>query len=213
MIDRRPILLFGAGAFAAEVFDMATTCGARSVAGCVVDMDTTPDLRGLPELPIYRLDEVASRHADHVALNAIGSPARRRFIERAERLGFRFLTLVHPTAQIAPSATIGEGSVIGAGCVVAARASIGRHALLNRGVLLGHHGELGAFVTCGPGVNIGGLARIDAESAIGIGAVVVDRVAIGARCTVAAGAIVTKSFGDDVTIAGSPARVAPPAVP
>jgi acetyltransferase-like isoleucine patch superfamily enzyme len=49
--------------------------------------------------------------------------------------------------------------------------------------------------------------RIDDDVWIGAGACILDGVHIGRRAIVGAGSVVTRSVGDDVTVAGVPARV------
>jgi acetyltransferase-like isoleucine patch superfamily enzyme len=55
-------------------------------------------------------------------------------------------------------------------------------------------------------VHLGGEVRIGEGALIGIGAVVLPRVTVGAWSTVGAGAVVTSDVPPGVTVAGVPAR-------
>ena len=204
--DQRPILLFGAGGFAAEVVDLIAAIGGRQVAGCVVDVSDPPPVPGLENLPIHQLDRIGAQAASYTAVMALGNAERPVFLSKAEALGFRFETLIHPQAAIALSAVIGTGSVILAGTVVGAQARLGRLTLINRGATVGHHAMLGDCVNLGPGATIGSFAAIGDRTSIGIGATVIDRIAIGADCVVGAGALVTRDFEPSRKILGYPAR-------
>lgn len=204
--DDRPALLFGAGGFAAEVVDLLAAIGGRRVAGCVVDVPAPPPVPGLEDLPIHQLDRIGAEAASYAAVMALGSRERASFLDKAEALGFRFVTVIHPQAAVAASAAIGIGSVILAGTVVGAQARLGKLTLINRGATVGHHAVLGTCVNLGPGATIGSFAAIGDRTSIGIGATVIDRVAIGADCFVGAGALVTRDFGPGCKILGHPAR-------
>jgi sugar O-acyltransferase (sialic acid O-acetyltransferase NeuD family) len=202
----RSVLVFGAGGFAWDVVDIAERVGGLEIAGCVVDRDPGDAPLAPQGLPVHRWPEVSGRASDFAAINGIGSPARRRFIEAAEARGFEFLTLIDPSAQIFPSARIGAGTVVGAGAIVAAAARIGRHVLVNRASSIGHHCEIGDFASCYAGVHVGGFTRVGAGAELGMGAVVVDRITIGERAFVAAGAVVIRDCVAESRVAGVPAR-------
>lgn len=199
----KPFLIFGAGGLSADVIDIIARRYAAPVAGLVVDCDV-PDEDESPS--VLRWEDVKARAHEFTAINAIGRPARRAFIEKAERAGFSFMTLIDPSAQIFPSAVIEPGCVIGAGCIVAARAHIGPHVFLNRGVLIGHHTKIDSFASVQAGARIGGRGHIGAEVEIGIGATVIDRITVGARTIVGAGAVVIRNCPADTTMIGVPAR-------
>ena len=117
---------------------------------------------------------------------------------------------------------VGFGSVIAKrGARLAARASIGSycvlgHAELGEGVMMGSRvsvpsGKRQHFDADGRLSDGGGtfdIVRIGAGSWIGEGAIVVADV--GARCVVAAGAVVTHPIPDGSLAAGNPARVIRP---
>lgn len=201
-----PVLLFGAGGLAAEIVDIAARAGGPRIVGCVVDRTAGSAAAPPSGLPVHRWDDVANDGARYAAVNAIGSPERRTFIEKAEARGFTFLTVVDPSAQIFPSAVIGSGSVIGAGTVIGAAARIGRHVFVNRGCTIGHHCEVGEFASCYAAVHVGSFSRIGRGSEIGIGAIVIDRISLGGGTWVGAGSLVTKDVPEGARVVGSPAR-------
>lgn len=202
----KPVLAFGAGGLAAEIVDIAARAGGIRVVGCVVDREPAAATPSPAGLPIHRWEEVAGTATKLAAVNAIGSPARRAFIEKAEAHGFAFVTLIDPSAQVFPSATIGTGSVIGAGAIVGAAARLGRHVFLNRASTIGHHCQVGDFVSCHAAVHVGSFTRLGAETELGIGAIVVDRVTLGGSSWVGAGSLVNKDWPAGSRVVGVPAR-------
>ena len=104
--------------------------------------------------------------------------------EQAAARGFRFATIIHPTARVPASCGVGEGVIVGAGVVVGSRARLGRHVFLNRGALVGHHTVIHDYVSVMPGANIAGFCTLDEAAYVAIGAVIVDRISIGAGSVV-----------------------------
>jgi sugar O-acyltransferase (sialic acid O-acetyltransferase NeuD family) len=200
-------LIFGAGGLAFDIIDIIARIGGIMVVGCVVDRESGSGVPPPSGLPLYHWNDVADRAVDFAAVNGIGSPARRSFIETAESRNFKFLTLIDPAAQIFPTAVIGEGSVIGAGCIVAARTQIGRHVFLNRAATVGHHCKIGDFASCQAGVDVGGFSRLGNGVQVGIGAVIIDRIIVGEGATIGAGTVVTKNCPAGASMFGVPGRL------
>jgi sugar O-acyltransferase (sialic acid O-acetyltransferase NeuD family) len=204
-----PLLILGAGRFAADVADMVRDIPGLAVAGFIEGIDRARCRASGQGLPVHWIDDVGPLAGGHKAVAAIGDPRRSASIRTLEEMGFEFATLVHPAAHVAPSAEIGAGTVVGPGAVVAAEATVGRHVLINRGALIGHHTRIGDCCTIGPGVNVASSCSIGARSFVGIGATVIEEITLGADSFVAAGALVVRSFADGARIAGAPARKMP----
>ena len=203
----QPLLVLGTHHFAPEVLDLVSEIDGFRVDGFVENVDRARAEQQLEGLPVHWIDDVAGFAQTHAAVCALGTNRRRRIIDEAARLGFRFATVVHPAARVSSRSTLGEGTIVSAGVVVATRAKIGRHVILNRGTLIGHDTVVGDYVTFGPGANVAGLCRVADGAYVAIGAVLVDRIGIGRGAVVGAGAVVTQDVPDNVMVVGVPARI------
>lgn len=140
---------------------------------------------------------------------AIADPAtRKRLIEKIDNDNIDFPVLVHP--QAIPGGEdnyFGKGSIITAGCILTTGIVLGEFTIINLASTLGHDVKLGSFSIVMPGCNISGRVQAGECTLIGTGAKILQNITLGHHCTVGAGAVVTKSFGDGVTVVGVPARV------
>jgi acetyltransferase EpsM len=207
MNETRSLLILGTRTFAEEVADLARDVPGVTVAGFVENMDSARPGTPLDDLPVHWVDDIHDLASTHVAVCALSTTHRRRFIAQVAAVGVPFTTLVHPTARVSRSAHIAEGAIISAGAIIGAHARIGRHVIVNRGALIGHHTTIGDYVTLGPGANVGGSCTIGEATYVGIGAIVLDQLTIGRHTIVGAGSVVTKAVPDRVQVLGVPARV------
>lgn len=201
------LLVLGTRTFAPEIADVASDIDGVEISGFVENMDRERCSETLEGLPVYWVDDIAAMHDTHLAVCALGTTARSRFIDQVEALGFRFATLVHPTARISKNSTVGEGSVVCPGVIVATRTTIGRHVIINRGAMIGHHTSIGDCCSIMPGANVAGACTIGPSTYIGMGALVLDHRAVGTHSVVGAGSVVTRDVADHVQVIGAPAKV------
>jgi sugar O-acyltransferase (sialic acid O-acetyltransferase NeuD family) len=206
-------LIWGGGGHGKVVADVVRAAGG-SVAGFA---DADPAKLGEEVEPgggrVILLEErlveiVAARKlpegVDAIAL-AIGDNRLR--LERFEMLeGLNAPPLVHPTAVVSPSARLGRGTVVLPLAAINAEAVVGRAVIVNTGSVIEHDAVIDDGVHVAPRSVLGGGVRGGRRSWIGIGATVIQQVAIGAETRVGAGAVVIQDVGDGCTVAGVPAK-------
>ena len=142
------------------------------------------------------------------AIVALGHPyVRLAIAERLKGLGYRFLTAVHPTAFIAPSAVLGEGTAVMPHAIVHTSTRVGAHAIINTSCLIEHDGELGDAVCISPRAVISGRVKIGRATFVAGAAMILPRLSIGAGSVIAAGALVTKDLPERSYALGVPARI------
>jgi sugar O-acyltransferase (sialic acid O-acetyltransferase NeuD family) len=202
-----PLLILGAGTFATEVLDIAEAAGEFAPLGFVNSLEAPAPGTTHEGLPVYGLDDLPCGPGDCRMIAAIVSVKRRGFIEAMQARGYRFISVIHPSAVVSRRANVAAGCVVHANVVISSNTHVGPHVILNRGSLIGHDDRIGAFCTIGPGANIAGGVEIGASAYIGVGAVIRDHVGIGAEAVAGAGAVVVKSVPDQVMVAGVPARI------
>ena len=203
----KPVFILGTNLFAEEVADLARQTPGYEVAGFVVNLEKPAPGESFEGKPVYWIDDLKDMVDDHEAICSIGTTQRRQFTDAVESIGMRFATLVHPSAQVLPSATLGQGTIVSANAVIASHTTIGNHVIINRAALVGHHTSIGNHVTIGPGANVAGACRVGDQSYIAMSAVIIDRMTVGTLSVVGAGAVVTKPVPDRVQVLGVPAKI------
>lgn len=156
--------------------------------------------------------EIIGTHADIEALDngatdfviGIGNNDSRKLI--AEKYNVNWVSIIHPSAQIATNVAIGLGTVVMAGAVVNACATIGEHCIINTCAVVEHDNVIKDFVHISPRAAIGGSVVIEEQSHIGIGASVKNNINICSNCIIGAGAAVVANIEEQGIYIGVPAK-------
>lgn len=209
-----PVIVVGGGGHAAVVIDALLLAGFEVAGLC--DPKLEPGGTGPAGITVLGGDEALDRWTPDTTLlaNGVGSTrsteARRNVFERFTRAGFRFATLIHPSAVVAKDVALGEGVQVMAGAVVQPGVTLGRNSIVNTRAAVDHHCVIGAHVHIAPGVTLSGNVAVGEGSHIGTGASIVQSIQIGRDALVCAGAVVTRDVADGATVA--PATVVQDAV-
>ena len=202
-----PLVLVGAGGHAKVVIEAARAAGRFAVVGVV---DPRPPAERVLGVPVLGGDEALPRlRAEGVAWAFValgGNAARERIGAGLRAAGFQLATLVHPSAEVMPSARIGEGVVVMARVVVSAEARVEDLAIVNTGAVVEHDNLVGPAAHVAPLAALAGNVRVGARALVGIGAAVRPGVSVGEDAVVGAGSAVVSDVPAGATVGGVPAR-------
>jgi UDP-perosamine 4-acetyltransferase len=198
-----PLYIAGTRTFSAEVADFARDAGIEP-AGLLEPFDRDRVGTEIHGLAVSWLDETTPPPGT-TAVIGTGQPDRREIAKRLAAAGWELATLVHPAANLAPSAAVGAGSIVAPAAVIGAETRIGENAVVGRGSLIGHHTVVEDFATLGPGSNVAGNTRIGAGAFLGMSSAVRDHVEVGEGATVAMGAVVVADVAAGTRVRGLPA--------
>ncbi|MEP6893447.1 MAG: hypothetical protein ABI927_06660, partial [Gaiellaceae bacterium] len=171
------LVVLGTSLLSPEIADLATDAG-FDVTGFVENRDRGKCDADFDGRPVLWIDDCASLASTHLAVCGLGTTTRSAFVEQAAAAGFRFATIIHPTAHVSRTSSIGEGSIVGVHVAVASHAEIGRHVFLNRGSSVGHDTRIGDYVSVLPGANIAGMCVVGRAAYIAMGSIVIDHLSI-----------------------------------
>lgn len=195
------LIIIGAGGHGKVIADAALKNGYTNI--CCIDDHAKGEIMGFPIIgtsaDIERLNDGGT---DFII--GIGNNAVRKSI--AEKYNVNWVSIVHPSAQIAFNAEIGKGTAIMANAVANACATVGEHCIINTGAIIEHDNVIENYVHISPNVALGGTVRIGSLTHVGIGATVKNNTEICSECTIGAGAVVIKDIIEHGTYVGINAR-------
>ena len=195
------LIIIGAGGHGKVIADAALKNGYTNI--CYIDDHATGDVMGFPIIgtsaDIERLNDGST---DFII--GIGNNEVRKTI--AETHNVNWVSIVHPSAQIAFNVEIGKGTVVMANAVVNVCATVGEHCIINTGAIVEHDNVIENYAHISPNVALGGTVRIGSLTHVGIGATVKNNIDICSDCTIGAGAVVVKNIKEPGTYVGVPIR-------
>lgn len=138
---------------------------------------------------------------------AVADPAtRQRLAASLTNKKLSFPTLIHPAANVGHSSNrIGMGCIITAGVIMTTGSTVKDFVIINLATTIGHDVIIAEFTSVMPQCSISGNVKIGKKCLIGSGARILQGITIGEYSVVGAGAVVTKSFGDNAKLMGIPA--------
>jgi len=206
------IIIVGAGGFGKEVLWTLLDCNKKSeiynFLGFIDDSESLKNqhIYGFPVLG--GIDWFSSNNINEIScVIGIGDPKlRRQVVNKLEKIGVEFATVIHPSVIHSEFLEIGKGTIIQAGCIITVDTKIGDHVHINIDTTIGHNCMIKNFVTLNPGVHINGWTDIDEEAYVGTGAVAIDRIKIGKKSVIAAGTVLISNVPDFSMYAGVPGK-------
>ena len=195
------LIIIGAGGHGKVIADAALKNGYTNI--CYIDDHAIGDVMGFPIIGTSAdIEHLNDGSTDFII--GIGNNAVRKTI--AETYNVNWVSIIHPSAQIAFNAEIGKGTVVMANAVVNVCATVGEHCIINTGAIIEHDNVIENYAHISPNVALGGTVRIGSLTHVGIGATVKNNTEICSDCTIGAGAVVIKNITEPGTYVGVPAR-------
>jgi sugar O-acyltransferase (sialic acid O-acetyltransferase NeuD family) len=209
MSERKKIFIFGASGHAKVVMDIIERQGLYKIAFLV---DDDPILNG-SEVYNYRViggkEALLARRGEvSSGIVAIGSnTARINIAKWLTANGFSFVTVVHPSTQLARGVTVGKGCVIMAGAVINSDTRIADNVIINTKASIDHDCLVQNGVHIAPGAVLCGTVTVGEETFVCAGSTITPNLKIGERAIIGAGSTVIRDVPDGATVVGSPARI------
>lgn len=195
------LIIIGAGGHGKVVADNAYKNGYENI--CFVDDNVKGDVMGFPVITTCdNIEGLNDGNTDFII--GIGNNAFRKLI--AETYDVNWVSIVHPSAQVAFNAEIGKGTVVMANAVINASAIVGVHCIINTGAIVEHDNVIEDYVHISPNAALGGTTCIRTLTHIGIGATVKNNIDICSNCIISAGAVVVKNIKEKGIYVGVPTR-------
>lgn len=195
------LIVIGAGGHGKVIVDNALKNGYANI--CFIDDNASGDIMGFPVIGTSKdLEKFNDGNTDFVI--GIGKNEIRKII--SEKHDLNWVTIIHPSAQLAFNVSIGKGTVVMANAVINVNSKIGEHCIINTGAIIEHDNIIDDFVHISPNAALGGTVRVGLLTHVGIGAVVKNNIEICSGCTIGAGAVVIRDINISGTYIGVPVK-------
>ena len=149
---------------------------------------------------------VQQTKAKPLLVNGIGgdpdSRIRSFIFNKYSALGFKFLTLIHPSAQIGENVSLGEGVQIMAGAIVQPNCSIASNSIINTRASIDHDCVIHEHVHIAPGALLCGRVVVGQGAFVGAHACIIPEITIGSHAIIGAGSTVRKDVKNGATFVG-----------
>jgi sugar O-acyltransferase (sialic acid O-acetyltransferase NeuD family) len=215
MESPKRIIILGSSGTSLDILD--TLRAINAAAGqerfrCIGLLDDNPALKGATRNGVEVLGPMSMASSlDCCVINGVGSS--RSFIRKEEitaRTGCppeRFVTLVHPTASVSPTAELGPGTVVMQNAVVCSNARVGSHVVVLPCAVISHDDVIGDYTCIATGVCISGSVHVGKSCYLGCNSAIIEGVHIGSRCLVGMGSVVLRDVEENCVVIGNPARL------
>jgi sugar O-acyltransferase (sialic acid O-acetyltransferase NeuD family) len=156
-------------------------------------------------------EEILKYHPQEIELvNALGSVSDTKFrtniFNTFKSKGYRFSTIIHPSAIISDTVILGEGVQVMAGAVIQPFVKIDDNTIVNTASSIDHDCHVGKHCHIAPGCVISGGVIVGEGTHIGTGTKIIQNVIIGENTLIGAGSLVLKNVGANKKVYGSPAK-------
>ncbi|MDF2946846.1 MAG: acetyltransferase [Bacillales bacterium] len=200
-----PVILIGDGGHASVVYDLLETIGEN-----VIGYTSPEKTNRFDTLSYLGTDEVIKNYKHDEVYLVIGLgdiSIRTKIYEIFSKLGYKFLTVIHPTAHISRYASLGEGVQVFAGACVQANSTIKNNVIINTRATIDHDCAIENNVHISPNATLCGVVKVGESCWIGAGSTIRQEIEIGQNSIIGIGSVVTKNIPSNVIAYGVPCKV------
>jgi acetyltransferase EpsM len=203
------IVMVGHGGHSKVIADLILCDEENAIVGFLDDKYV--DLRlsdGVYLGPISSAKEILNKFNEVKFVIGIGDNQIRQSTFQKLALSFNdYITVIHKSAVISPTAKIGFGTVIMPNSVINAESQIGHHSIINTGSVVEHDSILGDFSHVCPSATLTGTVYLGEGAYVGAGATIIPNIKVGEWAMIGAGATVITDIPSFSTAVGIPAKV------
>jgi sugar O-acyltransferase (sialic acid O-acetyltransferase NeuD family) len=203
------LIIIGAGGMGRSVYNIATESIGYgkdfTVKGFIDDdLSVLDRYNNYPPL-IDSIDNYTIQDNDYFICSIGKVKTKRKIIERVEKRGGVFLSLIHSLAQISNNVKMGVGLIIARNAIIGPDVSLGDHIMIQSSAIIGHDSVIGDYSRIDCNVVCVGGTIVNNEVTLHTASTINHNVIIGEGAIVGAGSFVTRKVKENVTVHGNPA--------
>lgn len=208
MTAEQDVFVVGAGGFGSEALQYARDAAERGwpyrVAGFLDDVVAVGSL--VDGVEVVGTSSDSAYLATNVVIAIGEARVRAAIAHKVRAAGGTLVTLVHPTAYVAPSATLEAGCLICPFALVGVRAVVGANVAMNVYSSVGHDSNVGAHTVLSPYAAVLGRVAVGPQTFLGTHSTIAPGVSVDGYSKISAGALVTRNAPAGSLLVGNPAK-------
>lgn len=204
------LIIIGARGFGREVYNLYLACKqAGEDINCSGFLDDNASaLDGYENYPpIISSVEDYQVHKDDVFVCALGDVHyKQKYVEIIKAKGGRFISLIHPSTEIETNAKIGEGCIIRSQSTISCDVTIGNFVTIMGFCVIGHDAKIGDYSHIGAHCFMGGFSQMEEFVVMHPGSRLLPKKKIQKNSVIGAGSVVLTNVKENITMLGIPAK-------
>ncbi|PGL70326.1 acetyltransferase [Bacillus sp. AFS055030] len=200
------VIVIGNGGHSKVIQEMLTILDYKIIA--ILDDKCNEQMieNGIVYAPISYLNRLQDDRTKVVI--GIGDNNSRNQISKSINISIeRYLSVIHPSAIVSPSANIGNGTVIMPKAVINANAKIGVHCIINTGAIIEHDNTINNYTHVSPNATLTGNVSLGEGVHVGASATIIPGIKVGHWSIIGAGSTVIDQIPPYKKAVGCPARI------
>lgn len=203
------VVIVGAGGFAREVYRWANDALSPDryrLKGFLTNRSGDLDGFAIPYPILGDPDtyEVQPNERFIIAIGYVG--VKKRIVDGMQARGAQFLSLIHPTAVVAPSATIGAGVVVCPFALVSESVVLEDFVMLNFYASVGHDSVIGRYSILSPYATVNGFTVLEPEVFMATHSTVIARKRVGQGAKISANSVAMQDVQPRTLVHGVPGQ-------
>lgn len=203
------ILIVGAGGFGREVYLWAKDSFPKDqyiINGFLDDNPKALNNYNVEINIIGSIDGYEIKENDRFVVGIGNIEIKKKVVEKLEARNAQFLTLIHPTAEIADTSTVGRGNIIAPFVLISNCAKFDDFVILNVYSSCGHDLKIGKYCTLSPYAAATGFVILEDEVFLGTHATITPDRKVGHKSKVSANSVVMRDVLPNKIVFGVPGK-------
>lgn len=156
---------------------------------------------------LSKIDDYQIEEEDEFVCSIGNSAVRKNIVEKLEAKGAKFVSIIHPSANVAETARLGKTVILYPFSLVSDNAVIGDGAIINMYSSIAHDSVLGEYCTISAHCDVTGMCTLGNCVFMGTTSNMVPGTKIGDDVYICAGSTVMGSVRSNRKVLGNPAKI------
>jgi sugar O-acyltransferase (sialic acid O-acetyltransferase NeuD family) len=193
------LLIVGCSMHGRVVYE-ATIKQKKYIPVAFVDYSNTSNKNTVYKLNIFEIDDIETifeNGTKNIFINTNNIQLTKSIHEKAKKIGYDIVNIIHPSAEVSETATLGESIFIGAQAIIGTNVKIGSFSKILNKASVAHDSIIKENVQISDGATVAGNVVIEDNVMIGINVGIINKCKIGKNSTIISGKIVINDIPEN----------------